>query len=49
MIILLNIDQDEVYNKPLYKELVEISLDNSIEIITSILNFENINNGKFLF
>jgi hypothetical protein len=48
MIILLNEDQDENCEKVLYKELLNIALDNSIEIITSILDFININTGKFI-
>lgn len=47
MLLLLNEDQEENCDKPLYKELVEISIDNSLEIITSILNFKEINEGKF--
>ncbi len=46
MLTLLSIDQDEHYEKPLYKELVELSIDNSIEIISSIFDMNNINNGK---
>jgi hypothetical protein len=48
MILLLSIDQDEHYEKPLYKEIVELSLDNSIELISSIFDLNNINNGIFL-
>lgn len=47
MILLLNIDQDDHCEKPLFKELVELSIDNSIEIISSIFDLNNINNGKF--
>ena len=49
MILLLSIDQDDHCEKPLFKELVEISIDNSVEIISSIFDFSNINNGKILF
>jgi len=46
MILLLGIDQDDQYDSPLFKELVEISIDNSIEIISSIFDTNNINNGN---
>jgi len=49
MLILLNEDQDENCEKPLFKEMLNIALDNSIEIITSILDFDNFNTGKFYF
>ncbi len=48
MILLLNIDQDQHYEKPLYKELVELSLDNSVEIISDIFDLNNINNGNLI-
>ena len=47
MLILLNEEQDEISEKVLFKELLNIALNNSIEIITSILDFTNINTGNF--